>query len=178
MPDFRMLPEETRRDLVEYVFYLSMKGEFEQSALDDAWDIEELPDFEEWGDIIYERWDPELQRAVYPGAPEPERNQASIDRGQALFNSTGLANCTTCHGARGAGDGVTADKYDDDWGYPIRPRDLGGGVFRAGDAPEDLWRSIATGINGTPMGSFSGNLSGEEIWDIVHFVQSLSKEQL
>ena len=34
--------------------------------------------------------------------------------------------------------------------------------------------AIATGIGGTPMGAFSGNLSGEEIWNLVHYIQSLS----
>ena len=174
MPDFRLFPSEFRHDLVEYVCYLAMRGEFEQSMLDDAYDQEELPDPEEWADIIYERWDPNHLRGVYPDTAEPDRDQASIERGRALFFDQARTSCTSCHGDSGKGDGVNADSYEDLWGYKIRPRDFTRGVFRAGPHPESLWRSIATGINGTPMGSFNGNLDGGEIWDLVHFVQSLA----
>ncbi len=174
MPDFRLLPEEERHDLVEYVRYLSMRGEFEQLSLDEAWSEEELPDFEELAEIIYERWDEERLRAVYPDVEEPDRDEASVERGRELFLDTNLTQCDSCHGAGGRGDGINADAYEDDWGYALRPRDFTQGVFRAGASPEDLWRSIATGINGTPMGAFDGNLTGEQIWDLVHFVQAIA----
>ena len=48
-------------------------------------------------------------------------------------------------------------------------------VFRAGQEGKDLYITVATGIGGTPMGSFSGVLSPEEIWDLIHFVQSLGE---
>ena len=102
------------------------------------------------------------------------RDAASIARGQEIFLDPNLTQCGICHGDTGRGDGVNADAYEDDWGYVLRPRDFTAGVFRVGEAPEDLWRSIATGINGTPMGAFDGNLTGEQIWDVVHFVQSLA----
>ena len=92
-----------------------------------------------------------------------------------LSSTTGEmgAACVSCHGPEGRGDGPNADAYEDDWGYPIRPRDLTAGVFRAGSEGADLYRTIAVGITGTPMSSFAGALEPEEIWDLVHFVQSL-----
>jgi len=173
MPNFRLTPEEMRWDLVEYVRYLSMLGEFEQLMLDEAYDTEEEPDPAEMAEIIYDRWRPEDLRGIYPDAPEPDADEASVERGRQLFLDPGMTNCTTCHGEEGKGDGLTADKYQDDWGYKIVPRNFQMGVFRAGATPEDLWRSIATGINGTPMGAFGDNLTGEQIWDLVHFVQQL-----
>ena len=52
------------------------------------------------------------------------------------------------------------------------------GTFRAGSEGVDLHRSIAAGIKGTPMGSFEGALTPQEIWDLVHFIQSLSKKEM
>jgi len=176
MPHFRLLAEQTRWDLVEYVRYLAVRGEFEQMLLDTAWDEEELPtdeDSVEIAEIVNGRWHPANLRNVYPGAPETERDAASVERGRELFNDSTRATCFTCHGPEGRGDGPTAGDYDDDWGYPIRPRDLTLGVFRAGAEGSDLYRTIAVGIAGTPMGSFEAVLSPEEIWDLVHFVQFL-----
>ena len=173
MPDFRLLSEELRWDIVEYVRYLGLRGEFEQTMLDLAWDEEELPDAQEVAEIVNRRWSPERLRPIYPGASETDRDQASVDRGRALFNDAARANCAICHGPEGRGDGANADVYDDDWGYPIRPRDLTAGVFRAGSEGADLYRTISAGIKGTPMSSFAGALAPEEIWDLVHFVQSL-----
>ncbi|MBL8804706.1 MAG: cytochrome c [Planctomycetes bacterium] len=175
MPEFRLVNEEKRWDLVEYVRWLSMKGEFEQMMLADAEDNEELPDAAEIADIVIKRWHPANLRTIYPGIPETAYDQASIDRGRALFNDSNKGSCYTCHGPAGRGDGQTADAYKDDWGYPIRPRDLTAGTFRAGSEGADLYRTIAAGIKGTPMGSFEGALSPAEIWDLVHFIQSLSK---
>ncbi len=174
MPEFSLVAEARRHDLVEYVRYVSMRGEFEQLALDIAWDEEELPDFEEAAEIVFERWGPESAKAVYPSISEPTYDAESVDRGRAMFIDTEGANCASCHGETGAGDGPAADGKMDDWGYPLRPRDLRTGTYRAGDAPADLYRSIATGINGTPMPSYLGAFEPEQIWDMVHFVQSLA----
>ena len=60
------------------------------------------------------------------------------------------------------------------------PRDLTEGVVRFrstrfGQAalPEDLYRTIASGLRGTPMPGFSG-FANDEIWQLVYHVQSLS----
>lgn len=172
MPEFRLLPEELRWDLVEYVRYLSMRGELERLVLDSAWEEEELPDAEELAEIVRERWSD--LRAVYPSAQEPELTRASIERGRELFLDAARGNCVSCHGEGGRGDGPSAGDFTDDWGYPVRPRDFTTGVYRAGQTGADLWRSIATGVNGTPMTSSAGVLSPEEIWHVVHYVRSLA----
>jgi len=174
MPDFRLVSEERRWDLVEYVRYIAMRGEFEQLALDIAWDEEELPDFEEAAEIVLERWSLKKVKAVYPAISETDYDADSIERGRAMFVDAQGANCASCHGNGGAGDGPAADGKTDDWGYPLKPRDLRPGTYRAGQEPADLYRSISTGINGTPMPSYLGAFEPEQIWDLVHFVQSLA----
>jgi len=175
MPDFRLLSDEMRWDLVEYVRYLGIRGEFEQLALDLAWEDEEIPDFEEVEEIVRGFWDPATLRATYPPISEPEKDADSIARGRELYFDTTTANCAACHGDTGVGDGPSAGDFLDEWGYPILPRDLTTGVYRAGSDPASLYRSIATGINGTPMPSFGSSMTPENIWDLVHFVQSLRR---
>ncbi|MBM3991068.1 MAG: cytochrome c [Planctomycetes bacterium] len=177
MPEFRLVNEEKRWDLVEYVRWLAMKGEFEHMMLDDAWENEELPDAAELSAIVVARWHPANLRPIFPGVNETPNDAASVERGTRLFNAAAKGSCYSCHGERGKGDGPTALDYEDDWGYPIRPRDLSAGTFRAGAEGVDLYRTIAAGIKGTPMGSFEGALTPQEIWDLVHFIQSLSKQE-
>ena len=171
MPDFRLLSEELRHDLSEYVRYLALRGEFEQLALDLSWDEEEPADLEEAFEIVTDNW--KRSDAVYPAAPETPFDAESVARGREVYLDAGRANCAACHGDEGLGDGPSATAFEDGWGYRVQPRDLTTGVFRAGTTSADLYRSIASGINGTPMPAFGGSLTPEEIWDVVHYVQSL-----
>lgn len=175
MPSFHLLSEELRLDLVEYVRYLSVRGAVEQLMVDLAWDEEELPDPQEAIDIIESRWKADSLRSVYPPVPETERSAEELAHAREMYLSNTGAGCAACHGETGIGDGPSASDFTDDWGYPIVPRDLTTGVFRAGSESADLYRSIATGITGTPMPSYGGSLSPEDIWGLVHFVQSLSE---
>lgn len=174
MPEFRLVSEERRKDVAEYVRWISLRGEFEELMLASAIEEEELPDPQEIAEIIAERWDEPGQRILRPSSPETSDDDASVARGRALFLDTARANCAACHGQGGLGDGPTASDYLDDWGYPIRPRDLTSGVYRAGQESADLWTVIAGGVKGTPMAAFGGTLTSDEIWDLVHFVQSLA----
>jgi len=180
MPNFRLLPDELRWDLVEYVRFSAMKGTFENLVLEIAQDDEEVPseeDMADYADIVFERWDPEELKAVYPPIPEPPFSESSVARGREVFTDPAGANCASCHGNTGVGDGPSAKNFHDDWGYPIQPRDLTSGVFRAGDTSADLYRTIMTGINGTPMPSYSATIPPEDIWALVHFIQSLEVKQ-
>jgi mono/diheme cytochrome c family protein len=174
MPSFRLWGEDARWAVVEYVRYLAIRGEFEELALQSARDDEELPDPAETHEIVSDRWSAARLKRTFPSVPETAYDTASVERGRALFNDTQRGSCFSCHGPGGRGDGPTADAYKDDWGYPIRPRDFGAGVFRSGDDPQALYIAIATGIKGTPMGSFASMFSGPEIWDLVHFAQSVA----
>ncbi|MCA1964153.1 MAG: cytochrome c, partial [Prosthecobacter sp.] len=44
--------------------------------------------------------------------------------------------------------------------------------LRCGDRPQDIYRVLATGLNGTPMLSFETVLTPEQRWDIIAWVMT------
>ena len=63
-----------------------------------------------------------------------------------------------------------------EWNMPYRARDLSEAWnFKGGNAIEDIYRTISTGFNETPMGSYLEKLSDEDRWHVAHYVKSLSK---
>jgi hypothetical protein len=63
----------------------------------------------------------------------------------------------------------------DEWGHPIRAADLAQSwTFRGGSSREDIFRTMSTGFNGTPMPSFVDALTPEQRWAISDFIVSLS----
>ncbi len=84
--------------------------------------------------------------------------------------------CASCHGDTGQGNGASAATLMDDWGHHIEPRDFTRGSLKVGDAPEDLYRTFMTGLNGTPMPSFADSISPEDAWALVAYVRSLRKD--
>jgi len=93
-----------------------------------------------------------------------------LERGRKLFYAM---QCVSCHGVGGRG---AKTNMKDERGLPVmaadlsRPETLGNG-----HQPEDIYRTIMTGLNGTPMPSFSDLFIGEEekVWDLVYYVLSL-----
>jgi len=107
-----------------------------------------------------------------PGAPKSSKE--SIEAGKKLFEETG---CIKCHGTLGRGDGPSAPTLKDDWDHPIRAADLAQNwTFRGGSSREDIFRTMSTGLNGTPMPSFADALTPEQRWAITDFIVSLSGE--
>lgn len=171
MPHFRLLSEQKRWDVVEYVRYLAVQGEFEQTMLTWTENDEELADPDDVAEFVADAWSDLAEQ--FPASTEPAADAASIERGRELYLSN-RTSCAACHGDGGKGDGPTADAYRDAWGYPIRPRDMTTGRMRAGTEGKDLWVLIAHGIKGTPMPGQLGSLTPDEIWDLVHFVQHVA----
>ena len=105
-----------------------------------------------------------------PGAPG--KTNESVALGKKLYEETG---CVRCHGTLGRGDGPSAPTLRDDWGYPLRPADLAQSwTFRGGSTREDIFRTMTTGFNGTPMPGFLEALTEEQRWAITDFIVSLS----
>jgi mono/diheme cytochrome c family protein len=110
------------------------------------------------------------QPIEFPGAPAT--TDESIALGQKLYVDTG---CVKCHGMLGRGDGPSAPTLKDDAGYPIRAADLTQPwTFRGGSTREDLFRTMTTGLNGTPMPSFTDSLMPDQRWAITDYIVSLS----
>jgi mono/diheme cytochrome c family protein len=103
----------------------------------------------------------------------PAATQESIELGKKLYVETG---CLKCHGNLGRGDGPSAPTLMDDFGQPIRAANLTQPwTFRGGPSREDIFRTMTTGLNGTPMPSFADSLMPEQRWAITDFIASLSE---
>jgi mono/diheme cytochrome c family protein len=104
-------------------------------------------------------------------ASVPDR-QPHITAGQAKFAML----CTICHGDVGKGDGAGGKGLIDGWGNPIAPAVLASPHHKSGDSPRDLYRTITTGLNGTPMLGYAASLKEEEIWELVAWILTLGED--
>lgn len=101
----------------------------------------------------------------------PSYSEESAEAGRKVYEDTG---CIACHGDLGRGDGPSAKTLTDDWGQLIRPADFTQRwTFRGGPTREDIFRTMTTGLNGTPMPAFGDALTAEQRWAITDYVYSL-----
>ena len=107
-----------------------------------------------------------------PAEPSPTRDLITL--GKRLYVDAG---CAECHDTKGRGDGPSAKDLKDEAGNQIAPADLTVRPFKAGSKPQDLYRTISTGFNGTPMPSYSDVLSAKERWAIVHYILSIATRE-
>jgi mono/diheme cytochrome c family protein len=102
---------------------------------------------------------------------------AALKEGRLFYDSIG---CRKCHGDQGRGDGPSAPTLKDDAGFPIFAADLHQAWrFRGGSTVEDVYHRLRTGLDGTPMPSFSDLidqkfLTDEQLWRLAQYVRSLS----
>ncbi len=98
----------------------------------------------------------------------------SIKRGEELFKET---KCFECHGEDGRGNGPLTVALQTEWNMPYRARDLSKAWnFKGGNTIEDIYRTISTGFNETPMGSYLEKLSDEDRWHVAHYVKSIARD--
>ena len=102
----------------------------------------------------------------------PASSNETIEAGKKLYVDTG---CVKCHGMLGRADGPSAPTLTDELGHAIQAANLTQPwTFRGGSSREDIFRTMTTGLNGTPMPSFTDSLSVEQRWAITDFIVSLS----
>jgi len=104
----------------------------------------------------------------------PSVNVDLITLGKSMYTDAG---CAQCHGSEGKGDGPSAKELKDDWDEPIAPTDLTLKPFKSGPDPEDLYRTISTGLNGTPMPSYADALTPKERWSLVFYILSIATRE-
>jgi cytochrome c oxidase cbb3-type subunit 2 len=130
--------------------------------------------------LAVDRSDPEKPYAFFveepPGAPlyigkPPAPSQQLIDRGKEVWEQ---AKCWECHGQGGKGDGEKATGLEDDDGFTIVPADLTAGQFKSGPTVQDIYRTMTTGLTGTPMPSYGDSLPDEDRWALAYYVLALS----
>ncbi len=144
-----------------------------------------LSEHERWAVISYiktfamEFADPEFDPVAnglvvtLPEARAPY-NDETIAKGKTVFEK---AKCWECHGKTGRGDGQKSFDRTDDWGFPIRIRNVTHPwKIKAGIEVEDIYMRFSTGINGTPMPSFVKALTEEERWYLANYIKSLQHQ--
>jgi len=107
---------------------------------------------------------------LYIGKP-PAPSQQLLDRGKEVWEQ---AKCWECHGKSGKGDGEKAAGLKDDLGFTMVPADLTSGQFKSGPAVEDIFRTVTTGLSGTPMPSYRDAFPDEDRWALAYYVLALS----
>ncbi len=151
-----------------------------------------------------------LRFEALPALDASERSSfiESSERGRGLFQSE-IAACWQCHGKEGDGHGklVDFDEWTKDWTIrsgidpkdpkqwkPLKKlgllkptmaaaRNMHLGVFRGGNSPEAIYRTIVHGIDGTPMPaaacqpSVKNGLTEDQVWDLVNFCRSLGTSE-
>lgn len=120
-----------------------------------------------------DRWQQEAPPASIGIPAEPPRATPEVlARGQEIWVA---AKCNQCHGDEGRGDGPSAPDLVDDFGFPIPPADLTTGIFKSGSDVRDIFRTISTGLDGTPMPSFVDAFpEADDRWALAYYVLSLS----
>ncbi len=126
------------------------------------------------GELEVQGVDAFVSSRTNPGAPvivppEPTQDDIRWFNGRRLY----LEGCASCHGADGQ-PVADAVKFDAE-GYPVPPRSFVNGVFKGGSEGHQLYVRIVKGLKGTPMPASEGNYSNDDIWDLIHYVQSLSR---
>jgi mono/diheme cytochrome c family protein len=161
MPGFDMLAEQERWDLTVYVKSLS-------ELFADPDNLSDLGS-PEAADTARELDEAYLAAQALEPATEPE-----LSDGQAMYQK----NCASCHGNHGRGNGAGWEERKFDWDQPDRPAPImtadltNPESLRGGSSAYDLFRTITTGLNGTPMPGYRDNLSAEDRWKLVRYVQS------
>ena len=93
-------------------------------------------------------------------------NDTTLAAGKKLFT----AKCQRCHGAAGKGDGQDADpKYQADMDLTV--------AARAARNPDGVvFYKVSTGRGRPNMPAFKDELSEEQIWQVITYVQTLRKK--
>lgn len=94
--------------------------------------------------------------------------------GSTLFHPL----CSSCHGEEGKGDGPAGAALVDNWGHPVRPKNLTLPFVGGGYELYDIYRSLTTGIDGTPMVSYAGSYTEEQRWDLVAYINFLRERRV
>jgi DMSO reductase family type II enzyme heme b subunit len=163
MPPWGHLPASDLQALVRYVRQIHLdasNADVDRQAAQGAYSKSEA------AELVGKRTQPGAALVV---PPESAFDDLHWFRGRRIY----LEACASCHGADGhpVADAV---KYDNE-GYPVPPRSFVNGVFKGGSEGHQLWARIVKGIKGTPMPSSEGVYSNDEVWDLIHYVQSLAK---
>jgi mono/diheme cytochrome c family protein len=117
------------------------------------------------------RWQNEKPGTPIQIPPEPAVTADRVQAGREVFEKV---QCWKCHGVQGMANGPSASTLTDDLGRPILPYNFTEGSRPiCGSTDRDIYRIFMTGLDGTPMPSFSDNIKPDEAWDLVFYLRTL-----
>lgn len=169
MPAWPLLPEEDRRAVVVYI----------KTFAKEAW----------------ANASPSVPTAISDDPYYGQDKTEAIKLGELAYH--GMAQCYSCHPAyadlakinEGRAkygmsplDELRENAYQsraipNEDGTTITPPDFTWNKLKRGTDERTLYHVVANGITGTPMPTWKGILSEEDLWGIVYYVQSLTKER-
>jgi cytochrome c oxidase cbb3-type subunit 2 len=152
MPTWHELPEKDRLAVIQYIKY-ELAVDRSDAKNPYLYFVEEPP-----------------KAPLYIGEP-PAPSAEILAHGKEVWQQ---AKCWECHGDAGKGDGEKAAGLKDDFDFPIPPANLTTGQFKSGPNVEDIFRTMSTGLMGTPMPSYADSLAEEDRWALSYYVLSLS----
>jgi len=120
------------------------------------------------------------QLLTFASEPGGGTGAEALQVGRQFYDSI---HCRKCHGDQGRGDGPSAPTLKDDANHPIFAANLHQNwLFRGGPTVADVYHRMRTGLDGTPMPSFSDLidqkfLTEEQLWRLAQYVRSLSPEK-
>lgn len=124
-----------------------------------------------------ERTDPRIPLNLPPIPKEMFQKRTAFlkaaEQGREIYKTS----CMLCHGPAGKGDGPAAEGQTDEWDQPIKPSNLTLPHIKSGYGAEDIYRVLATGLNGTPMAAFADTLGVDNTWKIVAYIMYLRAEK-
>ena len=120
------------------------------------------------------RWVTEKPGTPIVIPPEPPVTAERIKEGRVLFQKL---ECWKCHGVTGRGNGPSAATLTDDENRPIKPFNFHDSQrFKCGSTDAAMYKDFMTGLDGSPMPSFSDNVKPDEAWDLVMYLRTLQPD--
>jgi mono/diheme cytochrome c family protein len=115
------------------------------------------------------------ERAAPLAVPAAPKDTKEIrERGQELYQRL---RCVSCHGEKGTGEGPAATTYARGSSErQVRIRNFARGRFIRGAELEDIYLTLRTGLDGTPMGAYDG-VPDADLWALAAYVRDLVRER-
>ena len=110
-----------------------------------------------------------------PGEPfnvpqPPDETAALAAKGAVLYERH---RCGACHGVKGGANGPAAELYKDSSGKSVvNIRDFQRGQFLRGEEMADIFLTLKTGLEGSPMGPYDA-LATQDLWALAVHVRAL-----
>lgn len=151
MPSFQEVPEQEKLAIVMYV--RSLRPEFKDTVGD------QIP----------------------LNIPVPPKDMFSNKAGLLVSAKKGKAHytkaCVLCHGDQGKGDGPSAAELTDADNQPIKPANLRLAYIKSGRTPQDVFKAITVGLDGSPMPGFETLFTETQRWELVAYIYYLRGQE-